>query len=307
MQEGRRSVQPEANLPPSFEKDTRWPLMVETPKPLEVAPLVRQVVIVGKTQRHSHIGGLVTLDAAARTDDINRYGGGQRHDQQDRADEGGAGERRRRPWFGPVPAAGWDRRIAHGDIIIEETTDRPAARRGGVWRARPRAGACRAAPSCGRTRDVVVAAGRARGARQRARSRRDDRSPRRSCRRARRRFASARSSASWSSVRMSSSPSASVATIGFPIASASKAVSGVPSQSDGNTLRSNADSVRGDVAPEAGEDEPIAETERARLRLRSASSGPSPTRKNRARGPLARRRARRRRPDTSCPSTRGAA
>ena len=43
---------------------------------------------------------------------------------------------------------------------------------------------------------------------------------------------------------MSSRPSASVATIGFPIARASNAVSGVPSQSDGNTLRSNADSVR---------------------------------------------------------------
>ena len=41
----------------------------------------------------------------------------------------------------------------------------------------------------------------------------------------------------------------------------------MPSQSDGNTLRSNADSVRGDVAPEAGEHEPIAEAERGRLRL----------------------------------------
>ena len=43
--------------------------------------------------------------------------------------------------------------------------------------------------------------------------------------------------------RMSVSPSASVATIGRALASASNAVSGVPSQSDGNTLRSNADSV----------------------------------------------------------------
>ena len=39
------------------------------------------------------------------------------------------------------------------------------------------------------------------------------------------------------------SPSASVETIGFPIASASSTVSGVPSHSDGNTTRSSADSA----------------------------------------------------------------
>ena len=81
-------------------------------------------------------------------------------------------------------------------------------------------------------------------------------------------------SASWSWVRTSSRPSASVATIGFPIASASNTVSGVPSHSDGNTLRSNAETTRGDVAREAGEDEAIAEAERARLRFERRAQRP---------------------------------
>ena len=71
---------------------------------------------------------------------------------------------------------------------------------------------------------------------------------------------------------MSSRPSASVATIGLPIASASNAVIGVPSQSDGNTLRSNADSVRGHVAAKPGEHEPIAKAQRGGLRLQIATA-----------------------------------
>ena len=43
----------------------------------------------------------------------------------------------------------------------------------------------------------------------------------------------------------STSPSASVARIGLPIASASNTVSGVPSHNDGKTLRSNAETTRG--------------------------------------------------------------
>ena len=58
-----------------------------------------------------------------------------------------------------------------------------------------------------------------------------------------------------------------MATIGFPIASASNTVSGVPSHSDGNTLMSKAETTRANVLRKAGEDESIAEIERARLLL----------------------------------------
>ena len=92
-----------------------------------------------------------------------------------------------------------------------------------------------------------------------------------------------------------------------PIASASKAVSGVPSQSDGNTLRSNALSTRGHVSREPDEHESIAEAERARLRLeRFAQRALADEEESRVR-PLRRARAARPRPDTSCPSTRAAA
>ena len=158
-------------------------------------------------------------------------------------------------------------------------------------RARPRAAACRAAPSCARTRRCRTAGrSRARPPRQpRALvgmiDQPDDRVGQRAgvalrhdhARRARR-------------SRMSSRPSASVATIGLPIASASNTVSGVPSQSDGNTLRSNADSDARDVARETRRRRTGRRGRaRAACASRSARSGPSPTRKNRALRPLARR------------------
>ena len=101
---------------------------------------------------------------------------------------------------------------------------------------------------------------------------------------------------------MSSRPSASVATIGLPIASASNAVIGVPSQSDGKTLRSNADSVARHVAPEAGEHEPIAEPEPRRLRLQVRQQRPFADQKEPRAAAARGRRGRPRRPGTSCPS-----
>ena len=79
-------------------------------------------------------------------------------------------------------------------------------------------------------------------------------------------------------------PSASVATIGLPIASASNTVSGVPSQSDGNTLRSNAESVAATsfTKPTNTNRSP---SPSARACASSAGrSGPSPARKKRASG-----------------------
>ena len=130
-------------------------------------------------------------------------------------------------------------------------------------RARSRAAARRAAPSCGRRRRCRSRArprGAARGlglALLRMVDGVDD-GPRPA--RPASRFGTIH--AVTPSSRMSSRPSASVATIGLPVASASNAVSGVPSQSDGNTLRSNADRTAADVAREPVEDEPIAEAER---------------------------------------------
>ena len=78
-----------------------------------------------------------------------------------------------------------------------------------------------------------------------------------------------------------------MATIGLPIASASKPVSGVPSQSDGNTLRSNADRVAGDVAAEPDEDEPVAESEARGLRLQVREQRPLPDQEETGLGALA--------------------
>ena len=155
--------------------------------------------------------------------------------------------------------------------------------------------------------DVVLPAGqRAPAARGRRAS--PDRPSRAQSRRpARRRCAWARSAASRPSARTSSRPSASVATIGFPIASVSNAVSGVPSQSDGNTTKSNADSVAGDIAPEACEDEPVAEPERRGLRLQIAKQRALAHEKESRRRAFARPRARLRRRDMNCPSIREAA
>ena len=77
------------------------------------------------------------------------------------------------------------------------------------------------------------------------------------------------------------------ATIGFPIASASKAVIGVPSQSDGKTLRSNAESVRATSRWKPAKTKRSPRPSARRLGLEVGSSGPSPTRKNRARRPFA--------------------
>ena len=80
--------------------------------------------------------------------------------------------------------------------------------------------------------------------------------------------------ASWPSVRMSSRPSASVATIGFPAASASNAVSGVPSQSEGNTVDVECRERARGVAAKAGEDEAIPEPEARGLRLEIRAQRP---------------------------------
>ena len=90
---------------------------------------------------------------------------------------------------------------------------------------------------------------------------------------------------------MSSRPSASVATIGFPIASASNAVIGVPSQSDGNTLRSNADSVRATSRRKPANTKRSPRPERRGLRLQIGQQRPFADQKNRAAGRSATTRA----------------
>ena len=139
---------------------------------------------------------------------------------------------------------GWDVRVVSADSPPTETTNPLRARSGAGWRVTSRAAARRAAPSSSRT-------DRCRSARRSAARWRQDV----------RRFWSSPASVDDGvgqrrglparddqrrrrpSVSTSCRPSASVETIGFPIASASNAVSGVPSHSDGNTTRSNADSA----------------------------------------------------------------
>ena len=96
-------------------------------------------------------------------------------------------------------------------------------------------------------------------------------------------------SASWRSVRTSSRPSASVATIGFPIASASndRQRRAFPQRRKHHDVERR--QRRGDVAHEAAEHEPIAEAERAAPAPRARRcSSPSPTMKTRTSGCFAR-------------------
>jgi hypothetical protein len=85
-------------------------------------------------------------------------------------------------------------------------------------------------------------------------------------------------SASRPSASTSSRPSASVDTIGFPIASASKAVSGVPSQSEGNAMRSKALSTAATSLWKPANTKRSPRPRLAACALRGASSSPSPTR-----------------------------
>ena len=90
--------------------------------------------------------------------------------------------------------------------------------------------------------------------------------------------------ASRSAVKISFSPSASVETIGLPIASASNAVSGVPSISDGNTTMSSAESA---AATSRLKPENVRRSEMPSAFASACSaspSSPSPTMKPRAFG-----------------------
>ncbi len=170
---------------------------------------------------------------------------------------------------------------------MRETTGRPAAARSGSrpsWPGSPRRAARKAAPSFART--------------PRYRNARPSHEPRPPGAHARRagssdrewrwpalpHRASARCARRGRRSECRARPSASVATIGFPEASASKAVNGVPSQRDGNTLRSNA--LRTAATSLAN---PTNTKRSPRPSWRACASsdsrrGPSPTRKKRARG-----------------------
>ena len=84
--------------------------------------------------------------------------------------------------------------------------------------------------------------------------------------------------------RMSSRPSASVATIALPIASVSNAVSGVPSHSDGKTLRSNAESVSATSFWKPRNTNRSPSPSAFAWASSGSRNGPSPARKNLARG-----------------------
>ena len=132
--------------------------------------------------------------------------------------------------------------------------------------------------------DVVVRAGAPRAGGQPLRQRRVARSAGRCQRPAPRRRASARPARRGRPCRMSSSPSASVATIGLPVASASNAVSGVPSHSDGNTTMSSALRTAATSRWKPLKTNRSPSCSAAACALSGALSSPSPTMKNRALG-----------------------
>ena len=138
--------------------------------------------------------------------------------------------------------------------------------------------ACRGAPSSARTRRCRIAH-RPPGRRPRASpAPRDGRSGGRSARPAPPRSRFGTISAFWPSVSTSSRPSASVATIGFPAASVSNTVSGVPSQSDGNTDRSNAESSRATSRTNPAKTNRSPRPSRRACSSSAGRSGPSPAR-----------------------------
>ena len=103
------------------------------------------------------------------------------------------------------------------------------------------------------------------------------------------------------------SPSASVATIGLPIASASNTVKrrAFPERREHADVERRHDAR--DVARETGEHEPVAQAERRAPGLRGpARSGPSPNTIEARLRPLVEHQPARPRRDTSCPSSRAA-
>ena len=177
-----------------------------------------------------------------------------------------------------------------------------------VGRGTRGAGGRRAAPSCGRTRRCRYCCPDVAGVRRRARRAPPDRRSAGPCRRrGRARHASARSPHRGRRVSTSTSPSASVARIGLPIASASNTVSGVPSHSDGKTLRSNAETTRAMSRAKPANTKRSPSPSAWACCSSAGRSGPSPTTKNLACGPLDRAPAARRRRGSCCPSSRAAA
>ena len=66
-----------------LEEDTAGAAVVAREEPLEVdAVFVDEVAVVGKAQRHRHVGGLVALDAAERPWHVDRQRDERPHDQQ---------------------------------------------------------------------------------------------------------------------------------------------------------------------------------------------------------------------------------
>ena len=122
--------------------------------------------------------------------------------------------------------------------------------------------------------DVVLRAGSSARWRRAGRARPGPARDRRSHRRAPPASRRGTMRASCPSVSTSLRPSASVETIGFPIASASSTVSGVPSQRDGNTSEVERRERLRHVAAETGEHQPIAKLERRARAPRATAAAP---------------------------------
>ncbi len=93
VDEGRLAVDAQPDLFAPFQEDAFGSGSVEAEEPLEIAALIRQVVIEGSAQPHRHVGGFVALHAESRLDHVNGKGCRQRDDQEDGADERGGARR----------------------------------------------------------------------------------------------------------------------------------------------------------------------------------------------------------------------
>ena len=230
----------------------------------EVLTLEREIEITREAVRQAVVGRFVAFEPSRGARIIERDGKPQEGQRRQRRwpalrRRGGRRSRQRADTASGISAgpAGQEAEVLPHDPVAASSRA-----------TRSRAAACRAAPSSARRRSMsYVGAGDA-GIDAKPRPRSLDRSRAARCSAASA-AASRRGTISASSPSVSTSfrPSASVATIGFPIASASSTVSGVPSHSDGKTARSNAASASATSRAESAEDQAIAEPQPARPRL----------------------------------------
>ena len=209
---GGRSIGPaSSDVASALEKETRWPGWELFPDPLQVAAVIGQVAVLGEAVGHHVVGGLVALDPYRCPGKINTDGEPAVDTEQNQREDGA------RPRVGDHRPRGIGARRfnGHREPASRGMRGPPRGHHAGSSDARRGAGSRRAVPSCERMSRCRIATTSAPPLRRDGRAAPDRRSIRRFRRPGPRAFRFGTIIASRSSVRTSSSPSASVARIGL--------------------------------------------------------------------------------------------